>query len=103
MCSHPPFGFRPFLTVSSPRNSSALSDGGFTYDTTDMAALRHRLHTEKADWAIYVTDAGQVRKGIHDDYSKMWGSRAKHFRWSNLSRVDFIEPETDLELIALNH
>ena len=36
------------------------SDGGFTYDTTDMAALRHRLHTEKADWAIYVTDAGQV-------------------------------------------
>jgi hypothetical protein len=25
-----------------------------------MAAIRHRLEEEKADWAIYVTDAGQV-------------------------------------------
>lgn len=24
-----------------------------------MAAIRHRLHDEKADWCIYVTDAGQ--------------------------------------------
>ena len=36
------------------------SDGGFTYDTSDMAALRHRLEEEKADWLIYVTDAGQA-------------------------------------------
>ena len=37
------------------------SDGGFTYDTSDMAAIHHRLSVEKADWIIYVIDAGQVR------------------------------------------
>merc|ERR1712198_772437 len=36
------------------------SDGGFTYDTSDMAALRQRVNEEKADWLIYVTDAGQA-------------------------------------------
>lgn len=35
------------------------SDGGFNYATTDMAALRHRVRDEKANWLIYVTDAGQ--------------------------------------------
>jgi len=33
--------------------------GGFTYDTSDMAAIKQRLEDEKADWIIYVTDAGQ--------------------------------------------
>lgn len=36
------------------------SDGGFTYDTSDMAALYHRLNIEKGDWLIYVVDAGQA-------------------------------------------
>ncbi|XP_057339959.1 arginine--tRNA ligase, cytoplasmic [Microplitis mediator] len=36
------------------------SDGGFTYDTSDMACLKHRLHVENGDWLIYVTDAGQA-------------------------------------------
>lgn len=35
------------------------SDGGYTYDTTDMAAIRHRCEVEKADRLIYVVDAGQ--------------------------------------------
>lgn len=35
------------------------SDGGFTYDTSDMATIRNRLEEERADWVIYVTDAGQ--------------------------------------------
>uniref|UniRef100_A0A8C7ID16 Arginine--tRNA ligase, cytoplasmic n=1 Tax=Oncorhynchus kisutch TaxID=8019 RepID=A0A8C7ID16_ONCKI len=35
------------------------SDGGYTYDTSDLAALRHRLFDEKADIIIYVTDSGQ--------------------------------------------
>lgn len=35
------------------------SDGGYNYDTTDMAAIRHRIMEEKADRIIYVTDAGQ--------------------------------------------
>ena len=36
------------------------SDGGFTYDTSDMTAIHHRLFVEKADWIIYVIDQGQV-------------------------------------------
>jgi len=35
------------------------SDGGFTYDTSDLATLRQRLFEEKAEWIIYVVDAGQ--------------------------------------------
>uniref|UniRef100_W5LD78 Arginine--tRNA ligase, cytoplasmic n=1 Tax=Astyanax mexicanus TaxID=7994 RepID=W5LD78_ASTMX len=36
------------------------SDGGYTYDTSDLAALRQRLFEEKADIIIYVTDSGQA-------------------------------------------
>ncbi len=35
------------------------SDGGYNYDTTDMAALRYRIEEDQADRIIYVTDAGQ--------------------------------------------
>ncbi|ALC49717.1 Aats-arg [Drosophila busckii] len=35
------------------------SDGGFTYDTSDMAAIRHRIEEEQANWLIYVVDSGQ--------------------------------------------
>jgi len=35
------------------------SDGGYNYDTTDMAAMRHRIEMEQADRIIIVTDAGQ--------------------------------------------
>ncbi|XP_043472315.1 probable arginine--tRNA ligase, cytoplasmic [Leptopilina heterotoma] len=35
------------------------SDGGFTYDTSDMAAIKQRIEEERGDWLIYVTDAGQ--------------------------------------------
>lgn len=37
------------------------SDGGYNYDTTDMAAIRHRIDKEKADRIIIVTDAGQAQ------------------------------------------
>ena len=36
------------------------SDGGFTYDTSDVTALHHRLFEEKADVVLYVVDQGQV-------------------------------------------
>ena len=36
------------------------SDNGFTYDTSDMAAIRQRIQDEKAEWIIYVTDLGQA-------------------------------------------
>lgn len=28
------------------------SDGGFTYDTSDMAALKQRIEEERADWVF---------------------------------------------------
>ena len=36
------------------------SDGGYNYDTTDIAAFRHRCKVEKADRIIIVTDSGQA-------------------------------------------
>lgn len=36
------------------------SDGGFTYDTSDMATIKQRIEEEKGEWLIYVTDAGQA-------------------------------------------
>lgn len=35
------------------------SDGGYTYATTDLAALKQRLEVEKANRIIYVVDNGQ--------------------------------------------
>lgn len=35
------------------------SDGGYNYDTTDMATIYQRIHDEHADRLVYVTDAGQ--------------------------------------------
>lgn len=35
------------------------SDGGYNYDTTDLATIRHRIFVEKADRIIYITDSGQ--------------------------------------------
>lgn len=38
------------------------SDGGYNYDTTDMAAIKQRIFDEKGERLIYVTDSGQ---GVH--------------------------------------
>ncbi|XP_045500219.1 arginine--tRNA ligase, cytoplasmic [Colias croceus] len=35
------------------------SDGGYTYDTSDMATIKQRAHEEKGQRLIYVTDNGQ--------------------------------------------
>lgn len=40
------------------------SDGGFGYDATDVAALRHRVAEDGADRLVYVVDA---RQGLHFD------------------------------------
>lgn len=36
------------------------SDGGYGYDSTDLAAIRYRLEKLERDWVIYITDAGQA-------------------------------------------
>jgi arginyl-tRNA synthetase len=35
------------------------TDGGYNYDTTDLACIKHRLLSLKAERVIYITDAGQ--------------------------------------------
>lgn len=35
------------------------SDGGFNYDTTDMAAIRYRAANLQCNRIVYVTDIGQ--------------------------------------------
>ena len=52
------------------------SDGGFGYDSTDMAALQYRIKELKRDWIIIITDAGQVPQPnltilSHEKYRKM--------------------------------
>jgi arginyl-tRNA synthetase len=53
------------------------SDGAYTYDTTDIAALYHRLCVLNADRVIYLTDSGQKS---HFD---MCFEVAKHMKWTN--------------------
>jgi arginyl-tRNA synthetase len=54
-----------FLEGFQNRDGSLLpmivqkSDGGYNYDTTDLAAMWHRTQVEKADRIIILTDAGQ--------------------------------------------
>lgn len=54
------------LVVKLPHFSHPLilrkSDGGYGYDSTDMAALRYRLFNPatQCDWIVIVTDAGQA-------------------------------------------
>ena len=37
------------------------SDGGFGYDTTDLATIRYRIHDLRADRLLYVVDARQAQ------------------------------------------
>ena len=48
------------LDSSVPPLTIVKSDGGYTYDTSDLAAIKNRLVTEKGDILLYVVDAGQV-------------------------------------------
>jgi len=54
---------RKVMWGENPRDGIPLtivkSDGGFTYDTSDLAALKQRVEEERADWAsnmLKVTD-----------------------------------------------
>jgi arginyl-tRNA synthetase len=58
------------------------SDGGYNYDTTDLAALRHRLIDEKADRIIYVVDSGQ---SLH---FQMIFKTAEQAGWYDPARVE---------------
>jgi arginyl-tRNA synthetase len=58
------------------------SDGGYNYDTTDLAAIRHRIYVEKADRIIIVVDAGQ---SLHFE---MVFAAARKAGWLDPSRIE---------------
>ncbi len=60
------------------------SDGGYTYDTSDMAALRQRVDEEKANRIVYVTDLGQ---GPHFD---IIFAAAKKVNWVKDTRLQHV-------------
>ncbi|RNF07471.1 putative arginyl-tRNA synthetase [Trypanosoma conorhini] len=51
------------------------SDGGFTYDTTDVTSMYHRFVMEKMDRVVYCTDVGQY------EHFRMCAQLAKDMGW----------------------
>eukprot|EP01137_Pigoraptor_chileana_P031122 Opistho-2@18489 len=64
------------------------SDGGYTYDTSDLAALRYRVNELKADWVVYVVDQGQA---LHFELIFAAAAKAGYFdpRVSRIEHVGF--------------
>ena len=58
------------------------SDGGYNYDSTDLAAINYRLFDLKADRIIYITDAGQR------EHFEMIFAAARKAEWLTKQRVD---------------
>eukprot|EP00921_Rhytidocystis_pertsovi_P006111 GHVQ01010390.1.p1 GENE.GHVQ01010390.1~~GHVQ01010390.1.p1 ORF type:complete len:622 (+),score=98.87 GHVQ01010390.1:199-2064(+) len=60
------------------------SDGGYGYDSTDMAAVRHRLLEMHSDWVVYITDMGQ-----EDHFMKLFaGAEAAGWHAPPKTRLD---------------
>lgn len=51
--------FTPNVSKDGPPLMAVKSDGGYGYDSTDLAAVYHRLFIMRADWVVYITDLGQ--------------------------------------------
>ncbi|MBS0626615.1 MAG: arginine--tRNA ligase, partial [Verrucomicrobia bacterium] len=62
------------------------SDGGYNYETTDVAALKHRVEVEKADRIIILTDAGQA---LHFDMVFQAAKKAGYYD-ENKVRLDHV-------------
>lgn len=62
------------------------SDGGYNYDTTDIAAMRHRVAVEGADRIIIVTDAGQ---GLHFQLLELTARKAGYLSGVRFDHVPF--------------
>jgi arginyl-tRNA synthetase len=63
------------------------TDGGFGYASTDMAAIKHRINEEKADWIIYVTDLGQSQ---HFDMVFAAAKKAGYFPTDRTVKIDHV-------------
>jgi arginyl-tRNA synthetase len=66
------------------------SDGGFTYDSTDCAAIWYRTIVERADWIIYVVDSNQSEHfELIFDTAKAAGWLERSYSTENV-RVDHV-------------
>merc|ERR1712146_345586 len=69
------------------------SDGGFGYDSTDLAAVRHRICDLACDRIIYITDSGQ------GDHFQLIFDGARLAKWVNFQPTNAtkIEFTNDIE------
>ena len=63
------------------------SDGGFSYDSTDMAAVWYRLFELKAERIVYVTDAGQAIPRQRHHHHRHRRRRRRHQNNNNRRRT----------------
>jgi arginyl-tRNA synthetase len=61
------------------------SDGGFGYDSTDVAAVKFRIQELKADRVLYVTDAGQ------QTHFHMVFEAARQAGWSTKTKLNHVK------------
>jgi len=74
-----------FTNVSETPLIVQKADGGFGYDSTDCAAVQHRINEENANRVIYVIDNGQ------ELHMRMVFSAAEQAGWlSGGARLDFM-------------
>lgn len=75
-----------FTSVDQVPLMVVKGDGGYGYDSTDMACIFHRLFVERADWVVYVTDLGQ-----ESHFLKIFDA-AKQAGWHRepLTRLDHV-------------
>jgi arginyl-tRNA synthetase len=60
------------------------SDGGYGYDSTDMAAIHYRIFDLQRDWIIVITDSGQ------SPHFHMIYDTARAANWATTQRLDHI-------------
>jgi len=73
-----------FTNVSSAPLIVRKADGGYGYDSTDCAAVLHRIREERADRVIYVIDNGQ------ETHMRMVFEAADRAGWTEDRRLDFM-------------
>ena len=60
------------------------TDGGYGYDTTDLACIKYRIQTLKGDRLIYITDSGQR------EHFEMVFDAAKLMGWSTTQNIKHV-------------
>jgi len=73
-----------FTSIDDVPLMAVKSDGGFGYDSTDLAAVYHRIFDLQADWLMYLTDLGQ-----ESHFLKIFDA-AKMAGWQQQNRLDHV-------------